>query len=114
MRTTDKVAAVGVGYSTTGRSSGLTSWQLAIQASMAALDDAGDTVNVQGALVERFFFWHHVRAPETALSRALSRRFGGSVAGKPGSNSSRKLPGPAATRGRRPTTMRTRGAGPAN
>jgi acetyl-CoA acetyltransferase len=43
MRTTDQVAAVGVGYSTTGRFLGLTSWQLAIQAAKAALDDAGMT-----------------------------------------------------------------------
>ncbi|MGE0794398.1 MAG: thiolase family protein [Acidimicrobiia bacterium] len=37
----DDVAAVGVGYSTTGRKTGLTSWQLAIQAAKAAMDDAG-------------------------------------------------------------------------
>lgn len=37
----DRVAAVGVGYSTTGRKTGLTSWQLAIQAAKAAMDDAG-------------------------------------------------------------------------
>jgi acetyl-CoA acetyltransferase len=41
MKTADRVAAVGVGYSTTGRHTGLTSWQLAIQAAKAALDDAG-------------------------------------------------------------------------
>jgi acetyl-CoA acetyltransferase len=39
----DRVAAVGVGYSKTGRRSGLTSWQLAIQAAKAALADAGMT-----------------------------------------------------------------------
>jgi len=38
---TDRVAAVGVGYSTTGRRTGLTSWQLAIQAAKAAMADAG-------------------------------------------------------------------------
>jgi acetyl-CoA acetyltransferase len=43
VKTTDQVAAVGVGYSTTGRATGLTSWQLAIQAAKAALDDAGMT-----------------------------------------------------------------------
>ena len=43
MRTTERVAAVGVGYSTTGRRIGLTSWQLAIQAAKAAMDDAGMT-----------------------------------------------------------------------
>jgi acetyl-CoA acetyltransferase len=41
MRTNDEVAAVGVGYSTTGRKTGLTSWQLALQAAKAAMDDAG-------------------------------------------------------------------------
>jgi len=41
MKGADRVAAVGVGYSTTGRRTGLTSWQLAIQAAKAALDDAG-------------------------------------------------------------------------
>jgi acetyl-CoA acetyltransferase len=41
MKLNDKVAAVGVGYSTTGRRTGLTSWQLAIQAATAAMDDAG-------------------------------------------------------------------------
>ena len=43
MKVTDRVAAVGVGYSTTGRRTGLTSWQLAIQACKAAMDDAGMT-----------------------------------------------------------------------
>jgi acetyl-CoA acetyltransferase len=43
MKGADRVAAVGVGYSTTGRRTGLTSWQLAIQAAKAALDDAGMT-----------------------------------------------------------------------
>ena len=43
MKGTDRVAAVGVGYSKTGRRSGLTSWQLAIQAAKAALADAGMT-----------------------------------------------------------------------
>lgn len=38
------VAAVGVGYSTTGRRTGLTSFQLAWQATQAALADAGMTV----------------------------------------------------------------------
>ena len=41
MKLNDRVAAVGVGYSTTGRKTGLTSWQLAIQASKAAMADAG-------------------------------------------------------------------------
>jgi acetyl-CoA acetyltransferase len=41
MKVNDQVAAVGVGYSTTGRKTGLTSWQLAIQAAKAAMDDAG-------------------------------------------------------------------------
>jgi acetyl-CoA acetyltransferase len=39
-----EVAAVGVGYSTTGRRTGLTSFELARQATMAALEDAGMTV----------------------------------------------------------------------
>ncbi|MGW0593740.1 thiolase family protein [Streptosporangium sp. NPDC002607] len=43
MKGNDRVAAVGVGYSTTGRRTGLTSWQLAIQAAKAALADAGMT-----------------------------------------------------------------------
>ncbi len=43
MKLNDRVAAVGVGYSTTGRKTGLTSWQLAIQASKAAMEDAGLT-----------------------------------------------------------------------
>jgi acetyl-CoA acetyltransferase len=43
MQTVDQVAAVGVGYSTTGRGLGLTSWQLTIQAAKAAMDDAGMT-----------------------------------------------------------------------
>jgi hypothetical protein len=37
----NRAAAVGVGYSTTGRSTGLTSWQLALQAASAAMADAG-------------------------------------------------------------------------
>ena len=37
----NRVAVVGVGYSTTGRKTGLTSRQLALQAGLAALDDAG-------------------------------------------------------------------------
>jgi acetyl-CoA acetyltransferase len=41
MKVNEDVAAVGVGYSTTGRKTGLTSWQLAIQAAKAAMDDAG-------------------------------------------------------------------------
>src|SRR5690606_41766290 len=43
MKGNERVAAVGVGYSTTGRRTGLTSWQLAIQAATAALADAGMT-----------------------------------------------------------------------
>jgi acetyl-CoA acetyltransferase len=43
MKGNDRVAAVGVGYSTTGRGTGLSSWQLAIEATKAALDDAGLT-----------------------------------------------------------------------
>lgn len=43
MRTVAHVAAVGVGYSRTGRRTGLTSWQLAIQAAKAAMDDAAMT-----------------------------------------------------------------------
>jgi len=43
VRTVDRVAAVGAGYSRTGRGTGLTSWQLALQAAKAALDDAGMT-----------------------------------------------------------------------
>jgi acetyl-CoA acetyltransferase len=39
----NRVAVVGVGYSTTGRNTGLTSRQLALQAGLAALDDAGMT-----------------------------------------------------------------------
>jgi acetyl-CoA acetyltransferase len=41
VKSNERVAAVGVGYSTTGRRTGLTSWQLAIQAAKAAMDDAG-------------------------------------------------------------------------
>jgi acetyl-CoA acetyltransferase len=41
MKLHDRVAAIGVGYSVTGRRTGLTSWQLAIQAARAAMDDAG-------------------------------------------------------------------------
>ena len=43
MRREPRVAAVGVGYSTTGRDTGLGSRQLAIQAAKAALTDAGMT-----------------------------------------------------------------------
>ena len=43
MKTNEQVAAVGVGYSTTGRRTGLSSWQLAIQAATAAMADAGMT-----------------------------------------------------------------------
>lgn len=43
MQTTSRVAAVGVGYSATGRNLGMTSWQLALQAAKAALNDAGMT-----------------------------------------------------------------------
>ena len=43
MKGTERVAAVGVGYSTTGRRTGLTSWQLALQAAQAAMADAGMT-----------------------------------------------------------------------
>lgn len=43
MKTSERVAAVGVGYSTTGRGTGLASWQLALQASKAAMADAGMT-----------------------------------------------------------------------
>jgi len=39
----DRVAIVGVGYSTTGRNTGLTSRELALQAGLAAFDDAGMT-----------------------------------------------------------------------
>ena len=41
MSDTNRVAVVGVGYSTTGRNTGLTSRQLAIQAGKAAMEDAG-------------------------------------------------------------------------
>ena len=41
MKVNDRVAAVGVGYSTTGRRTGLTSWELGMQAARAALEDAG-------------------------------------------------------------------------
>jgi acetyl-CoA acetyltransferase len=41
MRLNERVAAVGVGYSTTGRRTGLSSWELGIQAATAALADAG-------------------------------------------------------------------------
>jgi acetyl-CoA acetyltransferase len=43
MKLNERVAAVGVGYSTTGRNTGLSSWQLGIQAAKAALADAGMT-----------------------------------------------------------------------
>ncbi len=41
----EDVAAVGVGYSTTGRRTGLSSFELAFQATQAALADAGMTVD---------------------------------------------------------------------
>jgi acetyl-CoA acetyltransferase len=41
VRVNQRVAAVGVGYSKTGRRTGLGPWQLAIQACKAAMDDAG-------------------------------------------------------------------------
>ncbi|MDB5446044.1 MAG: putative lipid transfer protein [Phenylobacterium sp.] len=43
MASNNRVAAVGVGYSTTGRKTGLTSRQLAVQAATAAMRDAGMT-----------------------------------------------------------------------
>ena len=43
MASNTRVAAVGVGYSTTGRKTGLTSRQLAVQAATAAMRDAGMT-----------------------------------------------------------------------
>ena len=43
MGQTPRVAAVGVGYSTTGRRTGLNSRELAIQAAKAAMADAGMT-----------------------------------------------------------------------
>ena len=43
MASNNRVAAVGVGYSTTGRRTGLTSRQLAVQAATAAMRDAGMT-----------------------------------------------------------------------
>ncbi len=43
MKTSERVAAVGVGYSTTGRRTGLASWELAWQATQAAMADAGMT-----------------------------------------------------------------------
>ena len=43
MSSKNRVAAVGVGYSTTGRRTGLTSRQLAVQAAIAAMRDAGMT-----------------------------------------------------------------------
>ncbi len=52
MRVNDRVAAVGVGYSKTGRRTGLGSWQLAIQACRAAMDDAGMTpADIDGVTV---------------------------------------------------------------
>jgi acetyl-CoA acetyltransferase len=44
-RSKDRVAIVGVGYSTVGRKTGLSVQELAIQATTAALDDAGLTVH---------------------------------------------------------------------
>jgi acetyl-CoA acetyltransferase len=41
VKVSERVAAVGVGYSRTGRNTGLTPWQLAIQAAKAAMADAG-------------------------------------------------------------------------
>jgi hypothetical protein len=43
MKVQERVAAVGVGYSKTGRRSGLGSWQLAIQACTSAMKDTGMT-----------------------------------------------------------------------
>jgi len=43
VKANERVAAVGVGYSKTGRRTGLGSWQLAIQACTAAMEDAGMT-----------------------------------------------------------------------
>jgi acetyl-CoA acetyltransferase len=43
MKTNDRVAAVGIGYSQTGRRSGLSSWQLGVQAAKAAMADGGIT-----------------------------------------------------------------------
>lgn len=43
MKTHDRVAAVGVGYSSTARRQTIGSWKLAIEACKAALDDAGMT-----------------------------------------------------------------------
>ena len=43
MKLSERVAAVGVGYSTTARRQTIGSWQLAIQACTAALNDAGMT-----------------------------------------------------------------------
>ena len=52
MRVNERVAAVGVGYSKTGRRTGLGSWQLAIQACRAAMDDAGMTpADIDGVAV---------------------------------------------------------------
>ncbi|MCU1344666.1 MAG: putative lipid transfer protein, partial [Acidimicrobiia bacterium] len=47
-----RVAAVGVGYSTTGRRLGLTSRHLAVQAAMAAMADAGmEPSDIDGSTV---------------------------------------------------------------
>ena len=43
MATKDRVAVVGVGYSTVGRHTGLTSRQMTVQSAKAAMDDAGMT-----------------------------------------------------------------------
>ena len=43
MANTNRVAVVGVGYSTVGRRTGLTSREMTIQAGKAALADAGMT-----------------------------------------------------------------------
>ena len=52
MKVNERVAAVGVGYSKTGRRTGLGSWQLAIQACRAAMDDAGMTpADIDGVAV---------------------------------------------------------------
>ena len=52
MKVNERVAAVGVGYSKTGRRTGLGSWTLAIQACRSAMDDAGMTpADIDGVAV---------------------------------------------------------------
>ena len=52
MKVNERVAAVGVGYSKTGRRTGLGSWPLAIQACRSAMDDAGMTpADIDGVAV---------------------------------------------------------------